>query len=108
MYAAPRIPSGVIERTDRATLRQDALQIERLIHLCDNAQRRILNAAEAVQTVMRLTGVVSMDAKERLALGVAQDPLADADNLLAEALTQVQAARTALDEQISPAMEEVL
>ena len=41
MYAAPGIPSGIIERTDAASLRQDALRLCEKIRACEDVARAL-------------------------------------------------------------------
>ena len=91
-----RIPSGIIERTDSATLRQDGQQIERQIHQCDAALNRLTVAMNVVRTLRLTTD------------GDAEASLIDAVNGLEDVIRDVQSARTALDESISPAMDAVL
>lgn len=99
MYAHPHpgIPSGIIERTDRETLRQDGLRIEGQIHQCDTALNRLATAMNVVRTLRCTVG----DRDAELSL-------VDAVNGLEDVVSAVQAARKALDGSISPAMDAVL
>jgi hypothetical protein len=96
MYAAPGIPSGIIERTDAASLRNDALRLCEKIRACE----------EVACTLESVTGTVrSLHARTD---GDAQASLVDVLKGLADAVDGARAAGKALNEQISPAMEDVL
>ena len=96
MYAAPGIPSGVIERTDAASLRQDALRLCEKIRACEDVARALDGLTGTVRSLHARTD------------GDAQASLTDTLNALTDAVDGARAAGKALNESVTPAMEDVL
>ena len=98
MYAHPHpgIPSGIIERTDRETLRQDALRLCEKIRACEEVAKQLESVTGTVRSLHARTD------------GDARASLADVLLGLADAVDGARAAGEALNESVTPAMEDVL
>lgn len=87
-------PGPIVERADRSALASDYRRIVRRLDDCDAALKHLTGAATSVGWMRNTTNP-----------DVA-NPIVDALNLIDDARAQIEAARTALDESITPAMEE--